>query len=87
MKVTSKNLLPLDAKSNADCKKLPGGCFLAGDVRVNEHIGLVNLHTLFVREHNRIAIKLRHINKRWSGEQNISRNKEDTWRNHAAYLI
>ncbi len=41
-------LMPLDE----------GGQFMAGDVRANEQVGLLAMHTLFMREHNRLAERL-----------------------------
>ena len=46
-----------------------GGCFAAGDVRSNEQVALASIHTLWVREHNRIARTLRHYNRHWDGEK------------------
>ena len=43
--------------------------FVAGDVRANEHAILTSLHTLFVREHNRLAGKIALANQGWSDEQ------------------
>ncbi len=42
--------------------------FLAGDIRVNEQIGLTTMHTLFVREHNRLCREIRHANPGMTGE-------------------
>ena len=42
--------------------------FLAGDVRANEQVGLTALHTLFVREHNRLADEIRAQNPGLSGD-------------------
>lgn len=42
--------------------------FLAGDVRANEHVGLTAMHTLFVREHNRLARIIRSIVPHFSGD-------------------
>jgi peroxidase len=40
-------------------------CFGAGEGRTNENLGLVSLHTLFLREHNRIARSLSNLNRHW----------------------
>ncbi|KAM7376690.1 hypothetical protein PAMP_006403 [Pampus punctatissimus] len=43
-------------------------CFHAGDSRVNEGMPLITIHTLWLREHNRIAEALKHLNDHWSPE-------------------
>src|SRR5207249_3339913 len=42
--------------------------FAAGDVRANENIELTSLHTIFVREHNRIADAIRRSNPKLDDE-------------------
>ncbi|KAK1899682.1 Eosinophil peroxidase [Dissostichus eleginoides] len=43
-------------------------CFLAGDDRVDENIALTSIHTLFMREHNRLARQLKRMNPQWDSE-------------------
>nr|XP_020821484.1 thyroid peroxidase [Phascolarctos cinereus] len=43
-------------------------CFLAGDSRASEVISLAAMHTLWLREHNRLAKNLKILNAHWSSE-------------------
>jgi len=43
--------------------------FVAGDARANEHVALLSMHILFVREHNRLAGEILERNPDWSDEQ------------------
>ncbi|XP_038822870.1 thyroid peroxidase-like [Salvelinus namaycush] len=67
--------LPFVPNTPSPCFQDPGDpqgervdCFLAGDSRVNEVLTLVALHTLWMREHNRIAEALNGLNPHWSSE-------------------
>jgi len=51
------------------CGSKRNDCFFAGDFRVNEQLNLIVLHTLFMREHNRIATQLASLNPRWSDDK------------------
>ena len=72
---SGRNLLPFDNDPNSkiDCStgihKDRSECFLAGDIRVNEQVGLTSIHTIFYREHNRVVDVLKQLNPHWDGEK------------------
>ena len=47
----------------------PDHLYLAGDVRANENPGLTGLHTVFAREHNRVAAIIQRDNPHMSNDQ------------------
>ena len=72
MKTSPGNLLPLNTLGlqNEDALDLPPETlFVAGDIRVNEQIGLFAMHALFVREHNTIAMAIHRANPCLSDEE------------------
>ena len=82
LKMSSDNLLPFntmdgemeslvnqDAPFMAMANPFAKNWFIAGDVRANENTLLLSLHTLFAREHNRIAEELLVENPSWTDRQ------------------
>jgi len=80
LKVSAGNMLPyntIDNEATGDLSysapimammSFPATNFVAGDVRANEQPSLLCLHTVFVREHNRLCDELAAANPNWSDE-------------------
>ncbi|XP_004377940.1 myeloperoxidase [Trichechus manatus latirostris] len=66
-------LLPFDNLHDDPClltnRSVRIPCFLAGDSRSSEMPELTSMHTLLVREHNRLATQLKFLNPCWNGER------------------
>ena len=69
-------LLPFNSDGLDNAGGPDASLFLAGDVRANENAALSSMHTLWVREHNRIADRMASENPGLSDEQIYQRARE-----------
>ncbi len=66
LKTSSGDLLPFNSSAyfpdgpleNGNANGDPTSLFVAGDVRGSENVALASLHTIFLREHNRLASEI-----------------------------
>ncbi|KAJ8985113.1 hypothetical protein NQ317_012763 [Molorchus minor] len=67
-----KPLLPYAGNQGVDCRRNLSestlSCFVAGDIRANEQVGLIAMHTLWMREHNRLTRELKYLNPHWDSD-------------------
>ncbi|CAG9787403.1 unnamed protein product [Diatraea saccharalis] len=66
-----RGYLPTVSDKSASCvlRNMSEPCYLAGDGRINQTPTLAMLHTLLLREHNRVADILQGMNPQWSDER------------------
>ncbi|MGB0845905.1 MAG: peroxidase family protein, partial [Thiolinea sp.] len=69
LKSSAGNLLPFNTDGLANAGGDSPNLFLAGDVRANEQSGLTVMHTLFMREHNRLAEQIAQQNPELTGDE------------------
>lgn len=69
LKMSDGDLLPFNVDGMVNAGGSDGDSFVAGDVRVNEQVGLTAMHTVFAREHNRLADTIRAANPGLSGDE------------------
>lgn len=69
LKTSDGDLLPFNDAGLENGGGTSDTLFLAGDVRANENVALSSMHTIFVREHNRIATELAEQNPELTDEE------------------
>ena len=69
LKTSDGDLLPFNEDGLANAGGTSDALFVAGDVRANEQAGLTAMHTLWVREHNRIADRIASENPELTDEE------------------
>ncbi|XP_013166845.1 PREDICTED: peroxidase-like, partial [Papilio xuthus] len=66
---SKRGFLPMADTKTCDLRNASDPCYLAGDRRVNQTPTLAVIHTLLLREHNRVADILSSLNPLWTDEK------------------
>ncbi|MCA9048502.1 MAG: hypothetical protein KDA89_07220 [Planctomycetaceae bacterium] len=77
LKMSDGDLLPFNSAGLPNAGGISDQLFLAGDVRANENAVLSSIHTLWVREHNRIADELSSASP-WLSDEQIYHQARET---------
>jgi peroxidase len=73
LKTSAGNLLPFNEDGLPNAPSDSAAFFVTGDLRANEQVGLLALHTLFLREHNGWADRIRRDNPGLNDDQIFER--------------
>lgn len=79
LKTSAGNMLPYNVNNLFNAPTSDTRFYLAGDHRANEHPVLTSLHTLFVREHNRLAQELNATFPDWNDDQLYNMSRMINW--------
>ena len=76
MRTSEGDLLPFNQAGLANAGGDSTSLFLAGDIRANENAALTAMHTLWVREHNRVANRIAEDNPSMTDEEIYHRARQ-----------
>ena len=81
-----KMMMPT-TKTNKECKAESGKCFVAGDIRASEQPALAAMHTIFLREHNRMVDEMARVSQHWNKNMSYGQGSAKLHSSFSCYVI